>query len=351
MKKKISYVVDILIILLVGYMTIRLLFKDQGIGVFVHDFNMAHKGWLVLGIVLVLLFVCSESVIIKYLLRMFGTKIPLLRCIKYSFIGFFVSYITPSASGGQPAQVYYMKKDGIKVGNSTLIMVVIAFTYKLAIVLMGAVFILLRFDAMRHYVGGLAWLVIVGFVLNVVYIFCLALLIAKPEWMRKLGIKLINLLASIKLVRHEEKYIAKVNGVCDTYAECASYIRNNIIAVVNIMLITLMQRTFLFAVTYVVYKSYGLTGTPFWDIIAIQTLIAVAVEMLPLPGAAGVTEGCFLSMFDIVFGERFVSSALLLSRGISFYVLLILGAIVTAGAQIIVVKRDVEMRKNGEMEK
>ena len=40
----------------------------------------------------------------------------------------------------------------------------------------------------------------------------------------------------------------------------------------------------------IVYKSYGLSGTSFWNIIALQTMIGVAVEMLPLPGAAGVTE-------------------------------------------------------------
>lgn len=31
---------------------------------------------------------------------------------QYSFIGFFYSGITPSATGGQPVQLYYMSKDG-----------------------------------------------------------------------------------------------------------------------------------------------------------------------------------------------------------------------------------------------
>lgn len=344
MKKIISYTLNILLILLIGFLTIRLLFKDKGLGVFVHDFNQANKVWLGVGIVLVLLFVSSESVIIKYMLKMFGTKIPLLRCIKYSFVGFFVSYITPSASGGQPAQVYYMKKDGINVGHSTLIMVVIAFTYKLAIVVMGLAFILFRFDAMCRYMDGLAWLVVVGFLLNIAYIFLLLMLIIKPLWMRTVGIKAVGLLCKIKIIKNREKYVGKIERTCENYVECADYIKNNIKSVINIMIITIIQRTFLFAVTYVVYKSYDLQGTSFIDIIAIQTLIAIAVEMLPMPGAAGITEGCFLTMFALVFKDK-LSSALLLSRGMSFYVLLILGAIVTAAAQIIVVRRDIKEKK------
>ncbi|MGN0601910.1 MAG: YbhN family protein [Oscillospiraceae bacterium] len=342
MKKKITYALNVLVIVLIAFLTVRLLFGDNGFHVFVHDFSRAKKGWLWLGIALVLLFVCSESVIIKYMLKMFGTKLPLLRCIKYSFIGFFFSYITPSASGGQPAQVFYMKKDGVNVGYSTLIMVVIAFTYKLVLVLLGLIFLLLRFTQLRGYIGGLAWLVVVGFILNAAYIFLLAMVIVKPSWIRKIGIKLINLLAFVKIIRNEEKYIAKINRVCDNYSQCADYIKNNILVVVKIMLITAVQRVFLFAVTYVVYKAYGLSGTPFIDIVAVQTLIAVAVEMLPLPGAAGVTEGCFISMFEPIFGGHLVKSALLLSRGMSFYILLIIGAFVTAGAHFIVVKRNMK---------
>ena len=345
MKKKITYALNVLVIILIGFMTVKLLFGDGGLKTFIHDFNHSNKLWLLIGILLVLLFVCSESVIIKYMLKMFDTKIPLLRCIKYSFIGFFFSYITPSASGGQPAQIFYMKKDGIKIGFSTLIMVVIAFTYKLVLVILGLIFIIVRFNAMCDYMGGLAWLVVVGFVLNVAYITLLAMVIAKPSWMRKAGIKVVNLFSTIKIIRNTERFINKINRICDNYSLCANYIKENLWSVVKIMLITAVQRIFLFAVTYVVYKSYDLTGTSFIDIIAIQTLIAIAVEMLPLPGAAGVTEGCFFTMFASVFGERYIKSGMLLSRGISFYVLLIVGAIVTLVAHLIMARKDMKKQE------
>lgn len=34
--------------------------------------------------------------------------------------GFFFSSVTPSASGGDPMQMYYMKKDGLPLGHSAL---------------------------------------------------------------------------------------------------------------------------------------------------------------------------------------------------------------------------------------
>ena len=116
------------------------------------------------------------------------------------------------------------------------------------------------------------------------------------------------------------------------------YIKSHLRAVVRIFLMTCVQRLCYFAVTWVVYKSYGLSGTSFIGIITIQTMIAIAVEMLPLPGAAGITEACFLGMFGGIFGEELVRSGMLLSRGFTFYLILIAGAAVTLGAHIKAIK-------------
>ena len=51
---------------------------------------------------------------------MINCKISLKNGIKYALVGFFFSSVTPSASGGDPMQIYYMKKDGLAMGHSAL---------------------------------------------------------------------------------------------------------------------------------------------------------------------------------------------------------------------------------------
>lgn len=108
-----------------------------------------------------------------------------------------------------------------------------------------------------------------------------------------MGIKLINLLTRIRILKEKnnEKYINKIKRICDNYMIGSEYIKSNVHTVINIFLITLVQRMFLLAVTWIVYKSYGLSGTGFWNIIALQTMIGVAVEMLPLPGCGRRNRG------------------------------------------------------------
>lgn len=100
--------------------------------------------WL-LAVVCVVLFIGSESVIIYYMMHTIKQKVRLLHCFLYSFVGFFFSCITPSATGGQPAQIHYMRKTRYRFRISTLVLMIVTITYKLVLVVCGiAVFVFVR---------------------------------------------------------------------------------------------------------------------------------------------------------------------------------------------------------------
>ena len=337
-----KYVLDVGVIVLIMLLTYRMLFKGQELSEIAEDLRDADKGWLCIGLVLVFCFIAGESCIIHYLLRMCRQPIKFYKCLKYSFIGFFFSYITPSSSGGQPAQMYYMKKDGVKIGFSTLVMLLVTIAYKSVLVIMGLLMLIFNFDAVSRYGDEMGWLLTLGFVLNCAFIAGLVFVVVKPNVARRIGINAVGLLIKLRILRNKKREAAidKVTRICDTYVIGSTYVKENIPKVVKVFLMTFLQRTCLFAVTWVIYKAYGLSGVSFIDIITMQVMIGIAVEMLPLPGAAGVTEASFRVMFGEIFGEALVKPAMLLSRGLTFYAVLIAGGIVTFVAHIRVMRSD-----------
>ena len=78
-------------------------------------------------------------------------------CIKYSFVGFFYSGITPSATGGQPMQLYYMQKEGHKVSDSSVVLMTVAVVYKLVLALRVAILLFYRTQLMG-YLGNYIYL-------------------------------------------------------------------------------------------------------------------------------------------------------------------------------------------------
>lgn len=345
-KKILKYALNIALILIITFLTLHLIFKEQELPEIIRDLKSADKRWIAGGAAAAVAFVAGESVIIHYMLRVLEQKTSFFRCLKYSFIGFFFSYITPSSTGGQPMQMYHMKKDKIKIGYSTLIMLLITIAYKSVLILMALGFLMFNFGTVEQYAGDMKWLIVLGFVLNLSFIALLLLVFLKPIWARALGIKTVGLLSKLRVIKrkNKDKYTEKVIRICDTYAMGADYIKKNLAVVFKIFVLTALQRICLFSVTWIVYKAYGLSGTSFIDILTLQIIIAVAVEMLPLPGAAGISEGCFLLTFTEIFGEGLIKPALLINRGITFYLILLIGAVVTLGAHIINIKR--EKRQN-----
>lgn len=333
-KKPLRYVLNVLFIVVILAVTFRLVFSGQELSEIAADMKTASPFWIGIGALLVFLHVAGEAAVIHYMLRKLSQKTPFLRCLKYSFIGFFYCDITPSASGGQPMQMYYMKRDGIRYGYSTLIMMLITIAYKAVLVICGGLFLILRRDTVAKYAGSMTWLLALGFVLNISFIALLVLLVMRPKWVREIGLKLIIWLASHRLMTQKtsDRLTAKINRICDTYTAGAKYIRQNPRVVLRIFVMTAVQRFCQFAVTWVIYRAYGLSGVPFIDILALQIMISVAAEMLPLPGAAGITEGCFMVVFTRIFGEDHVRPALLLSRGLSYYLVLTVGGIVALAA-------------------
>ena len=62
--------------------------------------------------------------------------------------------------------------------------------------------------------------------------------------------------------------------------------------------------------------------------IFIQALLFVSTSSIPLPGAVGISESAFLKIYITVFGIERVASAMLLSRGVSFYLFMIISLFV-----------------------
>lgn len=342
MKNNRKYIFDIALLVVIFLLTYRLMFRGQDISEVMDNLFRASGKWILAGAVSAIVYVCCEGVVICYMLHILKQETRIFSCLKYAFIGFFFSYITPSASGGQPAQMYYMGKDGINPGFSGLIMLIITIAYKSMLMVIGAVLFVFKYDFVKTHTSGICGLMILGVFLNAAFIALLVLMLGKSEFMRRAGLHIVSFFGGKGMIksRGNEKLRKKINVVCDNYSAGAKYLKRTPKSMAVIFLITAVERILLLAVTWAVYHSFGLCGSSFSDIIALQSMIGIAVEMLPLPGAAGITESCFLHVFKNIFTDALVRPALLASRGLSFYLILVIGAAITFVTQINVLDRE-----------
>ena len=319
-------------------LTIYGVFHGEDLSSMMDAIHRADKRWLIPGIALVAFFIWGESIIIWYMMRSSGIQLKKRTCFLFSSVGFFFSCITPSASGGQPMQLYYMKKEKISIPVSTVILMIVTITYKLVLVVIGIGIAIFGRGFLHKYLEGILPVFYLGLALNIFCVTFMTILVFHPLLAKAIMVKGMKLLERPHLVKKKDGRLKKLEDSMDTYRNTAAYLKNNPFVIVKVIGITFIQRMALFAVTWFVYQAFGLHGTGFWEILFLQAVISVSVDMLPLPGGMGISETLFLNIFSPVFGGLLLPG-MVLSRGLGYYGELLISAAFTVVAQLTIGKK------------
>ena len=290
--------------------------------------------YLTAAVVTGLFFVSAEGIMICYLLRSLNCSTTLWFCIKFSFIGFFYSGITPSATGGQPMQLYHMKKSGLKISDSTVVLMTVALIYKLVLVLIGIGILVFWHPSLVLYLQGYIYLYYLGLFLNTALVAALLFIMISPRCFRSLVLAGEKLLKKLHILKHSEARTQKLFAIADGYHEAVIFFLRHKKHIAVVTAFTFVQRFAVFFLTWLVYKGMGLSDHSMLTVMSIQATVYIAVDMLPLPGSQGITELMYETVFAAIFPGAYLTASLCVTRSINFYFLLIISAVVTAGASL-----------------
>ncbi len=332
MQSKKKAIGNTIFLFVVFALTIYGVFHGEDLEAMAQAIRQADIRWLVPGVCLVLFFIWGESIIIWYMMRSFRIYLKKRICFLFSSVGFFFSCITPSATGGQPMQIYYMNKEKIPVPVATVILMVVTITYKLVLVVIGVGVLLFGQGFVSEYLKEILPVYYLGVLLNVFCVSFMTMLVFHPLLAERIILTGMDWLERLRLIKKKQKRRKKFHDSMEVYRETAAYLKEHKMVIVWVILITFAQRLALFAVTWMVYLAFRLKGTGMWDVVLLQAVISVSVDMLPLPGGMGISESLFLKIFTPVFASVTLP-AMVLSRGLGYYSQLLISAVFTIVAQ------------------
>lgn len=321
-------------------LTFYAIFRGKELPELLHVMRSVSPVYYILGFALIIIFVCCESFIIDRMLRVLRYRVPKRHCVLYSFVGFFFSCITPSATGGQPAQLYYMNRDKVDVSVGTVVLMIVTILYKFVLVFLGAVIFIFRHGLITDYISQVAFFFYLGIGLNVFCVALMLMLVFEPTLASRVLLGMTRGLEKIHILKKKEERIRKIEGWMQDYHKAAAVIKEHKLMIFEMFLVTLAQRILHFSITYLVYRALGLSALGFVDIMALQCVISISVDMLPLPGGMGISEGLFLSIFRKIFRGSLLYPAMLLSRGISYYALVLISAFLTFVAHVTIKRKE-----------
>ena len=324
-KKKIrKTITNLIIFILLIILTFSIVFQGQDVSEIFNIIKNVKIEYIFIGIIAMCIYIMGETINIGRILKELGEKSSFIRNIRYTLIGFFFSAITPAASGGQPMEIYYMHKDNIKVAHSTLALLLHLCSFQIVSLTFGILSAIIHFDVLK---SGLIYLFILGIALNMSALALLIIGIFSKRLSAALVRGFVKLLKFFRIKKIEEKQ-EKLERELASYQESAVYIKNHKLLMVKTLITTLIQMLVYYSIPYWVYLAFGYSTEKIWTLLTLQAVLYATVSGIPLPGSVGASEGGFIGIFRNVFPQSMINSAMILNRGISFYLFVLISAVV-----------------------
>ena len=282
--------------------------------------------WLAVGLMLAAVFNIAEGINLKAVLQSFGYQVSFIQGMKYAYIGYFFSSITPSATGGQPLQLYAMNKDDIHVAHGTLSILVEVTSFQLATFILENIAAAGIFLGKIHLNRMMLILAVVGYVMNFIFIAALIVVIVSERLKEKIVSGIQWIVRHLPL-KNKESACGKLNGILKDFEDCKSFLKQDPGLSGRVILVSFIQVICWFSVPWAVYHAMGETGVSYLEIFVHQIILYMTTALLPFPGAEGISEFAFVKLFSGIFSTVPIAAVVLVNRGISFYFLLVLSGI------------------------
>lgn len=307
--------------------TILILISSSEVSVIPHLKDTIDLRLLGIALFCMLVFWFTDALILKTILKIAAVKVSFFRYLKIAFIGQYYNLITPFSAGGQPVQIYTMSRDykvPVGVATSTTINKYMVFhfvttIYALVMAISSAGFIFQQGLISKT-------LIYLGLVINITGVVAGFLICYNSAAVERITWGIIKFLQKFKLATQVDDLL--IVWHITEYKNSLMLFLANKRALVQVALYTFIQVTAYFAVTYFVYLSLGLSGATFLQILAVQSILYTAVNIIPTPGNAGASEGIFYLLFGLIFPKNLMISAIILWRLVVFYFNLIISGLI-----------------------
>lgn len=282
--------------------------------------------YLILALLSFLLYRIMEGLGFFYLFKCINKNLGLMTSISYSFIGYFFGQITPSGGGGQPGQIYYMTRDGVKLSEALSVLLPFNIIYHISLI----VFTVISLNTnLGHLVllSRLSFMFYLGLVIQILIVIFMFSLFFSKKLVETILIWINRFIGKLPFLSRFSKKEHTVVQYVDRFHEKLLYIKDNRKSLLVVFFIQIFMLCFYYLISYFVYRSLGFTRYNFIDIVGIQCLISISVESMPSPGAAGFAEVFMYSIYRQILSKDLGLSWMMLTRGISLYLGLFLGII------------------------
>lgn len=325
-KKKIAFILSLAVnIIIVAYIALQ----EFGMAAEpdpapVRDLNMAY---LLLAIGCFLVSVLMETC--KYQSMMMATdgRVDLRGAFECAVLGKYYDNVTPLGAGGQPFQMYYLKKRGLSKGSSAALPVAGFLSLQTAFIMIALVVFIFN-GSVADEVAAIRISAYVGLGFYMFVPLCIVLFTVMPNSFAKVVCAVAKPLHKLRIIKDYDRAVNSIYSSLNEYSTSLNLLRHDPALLIKLMVFSLIYQVAVMSIPFFVLWAFGGSNS-WWTVFSQVVFIYAAITIVPTPGNAGAAEGSFYMVFSSL-SQGFLFWGMMIWRVLVYYCWLAMGLILMA---------------------
>jgi len=305
---------------------------------------MENWGWLVAAGAMFCLTVLFQSMKRHLFLKStLNKKLPLIS-MNATLLCKYYDNITPLGSGGQPFEIYYLRKKGIPIGVASGVPLVSYALDRIAFVLI--IFVVLITYGFGQTTTAITVLCIIGLVINAAIPFALLFCSVMPKTAEKVATFVAKIAKALHLTKDVDTFKHKLTDNISDYTECIKYfVKKSKMRMLLGIILSILYFMALYTIPYCTIRMSGNSNIGWGEMFALCVICYTSVAILPTPGNSGGAELSFRAIFARFLSGGTLFWAIMSWRLFSYYLSIFVGIVLIIGQSIF------KFTKTGKLER
>jgi len=287
-------------------------------------------GYLLLALGLLGLANLFDMLQLRILAKALGVKLTWRYAAKSMYMYYFISNITPTATGGEPLMIYMLSQKGLRVGKASVLVVVRGFLQIVLIAVTGPLVIYFHRDLVNE--AGLKLVFDYALVILSILGTLLVCALVWPKKVEKISIQLIEKLVS----RFGGRFRSGANvierrikiWVKDFIFNLKKFFTRQRRSVLQAGMLTIASWLSYNMIAFVVLKGLNYP-LHLGKVFMVEIVVYFLLYFSPTPGGSGIAEGGFYLLFAPLVPQYLLGIFVILWRFFTSYLLVLVGGLIT----------------------
>ena len=327
MNEKLKKVANVIVLALVTCLVLYFSLKDN-FNTIINEIINVNIFWLVISFLLAISFWFFKAIATTRIANIFKKDYSIKQGMRLVLETNFFHAITPFAVGGQPYEIYSLKKSKLKITEATNVSIVNFIVYQIALVLLGIIAIVYN----HHFVllkenDLLKNLVVIGFLVNFIVIVALFLLTCTKKINKILMKFIIKVLNKIHLVKNKDEKIKQFNEYLNEFHQGAKILLQDKKLFIKLIFVHFIGLISSYLIPLTLAYAMGISSYTGIEAIVLSSYVMLIGAFVPITGGTGGLEYGFMTFYGSFIKGSKLNAIMLLWRFITYYFAMILGAI------------------------